>query len=554
MAIAPYVIKVYGLKAAGFERATRKPIESQRALLLELLARNKNTVFGRKYDFAHIRSVEDYQARVPLNDYETLRPYVERLTRGEGNILTAEKPILFGVTSGTTGKPKFIPVTEYSRKKKKEVMDIWSYYLLRDHPGVLNGKILAIVSPEKEGSTTCNIPFGAESGHGYKNMPEVVKNLYVLPYEVFEIKDYDAKYYCILRIALEKNISAIGALNPSTILLLCQRIEKVKDRVIEDIRRGTLNAELSLRYDIRKRVEEKLRPNPKRADELIRMSEERDGNLLPADLWPNLRVIACWKGGAVGVYLPHIRKYFGDKIAIRDFGYLSSEARASIPLCDEGCQGILAVTSNFYEFLPKDDMPRRDRTFLLAHQLEPGREYYVILTTHNGLYRYNIDDIVRVAGFFNGTPLIEFRQKGSLVCSVSGEKLYESQVNEAVNKAAESIGLNLQSFSACVEWLNTPRYAFLVEFESGDLPEESKKALLKAIEKELSRLNVEYVTKRRSQRLGHPVLKVVECGSFDSYRCKKVSEGSPDGQFKIPQLTNDINFHKNFKVVEEITP
>lgn len=432
-------------------------------------------------------------------------------------------------------------------------MDTWTYYLLRDHPKILNGKILAIVSPEKEGYTTSKIPFGAESGHAYKNMPGIIKNLYVLPYEVFEIKDYDAKYYCMLRIAMEQNVSAVAALNPSTIHLLCQRIEKIKDRVIDDIRYGTLNTELSLRYDIRKKIESRLRPNPARADELIRLSENRDGRLLPIDFWPNLDVIVCWKGGSVGVYISYFRKYFRDDISIRDFGYLSSEARVSIPMSDEGCCGVLSIASNFYEFVPRGEMKKKNRRFLLANQLEVGQEYYIILTTHGGLYRYNIDDIVKVTGSFNNTPIIEFKQKGSMVCSVTGEKVYESHINEAVNKAAEIIGANLQFFSAFIEWEIAPRYAFLIEIIN-DLTRKDKVGLLKNIEAELVRINVEYETKRRSQRLDHPVLKIVSRGTFEEYRARKVAEGSHDGQFKLPTLTSDTNFHKSFKIIEEIKP
>ncbi|MEA3305414.1 MAG: GH3 auxin-responsive promoter family protein [Candidatus Omnitrophota bacterium] len=551
MSITPYIIKAYSLKAAAFEKATKNPMESQRRFLFELLARNRNTLFGKEHGFARLRSIEDYQRHVPLNDYETLRPYIDRIMRGKPNVLTIDKTILLGVTSGTTGKPKHIPVTHFSRKKKKEVMDIWTYYILKDHPKVLNGKILAIVSPEKEGCTTTKIPFGAESGHAYKNMPEIVKNLYVLPYEVFEIKDYDAKYYCILRIAMEQNVSVVTSLNPSTILLLCQRIEKAKARIIDDIRHGTLNADLNLRYDIRKKIESRLKPNPARAEELARLSENRNGELLPVNFWPNMDIILCWKGGSVGIYISHFKKYFSSNISIRDFGYLSSEARVSIPMSDDGCNGVLAVTSNFYEFIPREEINEKNKRFLLSYQLETGREYYIILTTPGNLYRYNIDDIIKVVGFFNSTPIIEFKQKGSLVSSVTGEKIYELQINEAVNKAAESIGTSLQFFSAFVEWGIVPRYAFLMEFIS-DIPKEKKQELLENIERGLIRLNLEYETKRRSQRLEYPVLKVVPRGTFEEYRSRKIIEGSHDGQFKMPALTGNIDFHKNFEIEEEI--
>jgi hypothetical protein len=196
-------------------------------------------------------------------------------------------------------------------------------------------------------------------------------------------------------------------------------------------------------------------------------------------------------------------------------------------------------------------MGKPDKRLLLAHQLKNGEEYYVILTTPAGLYRYNIDDIVRVSGFFNNTPVIEFVQKGSMVSSVTGEKVYEMQIDAAVNKAAEMIGANLQFFSAFVEWGTVPRYAFAVEFMN-EMPREGKEALLKNIESELAKLNVEYYTKRRSQRLGNPVLKVVPAGAFEQYRSKKVTEGAHDGQVKIPKLMTNERFSENFKVVEEI--
>lgn len=551
MNMASLAVKTYGWKARMFEGAVEDPLNSQKKVLAEFLRRNKNTVYGRRYGFSDIRSIDDYQNRVPLNDYETLRPYVDCLMRGENNVLTADRTILFSVTSGTMGKPKYIPVTDYSRKKKKDIMDLWAYYALRDHPEILDGKILAIVSPEKEGATINGIPFGSESGHAYKNLPAVVRNLYVIPYEVFEIPDYEARYYCILRIAAEENISTIAALNPSTIVLLCQRIEKIKDGIIEDIRMGTLNAKLNVSRQTRKKIETRLRPNPKRADELSGLAGKRNGELLPMDMWPKLKLIECWKGGSVGVYISHLSKYFGDNAAIRDFGYLSSEARASVPMRDSGCGGTLAITGNFYEFVPRGEMNKKDKRFLLSHQLDKGREYYIILTTPGGLYRYNIDDIVRVSGFYKNTPVIEFVQKGSIVSSVTGEKIYEVQIDEAVNRAAGLIGANLQFFSACVEWRTIPRYAFIVEFMN-DLSLEGKVSLLKHIENQLIKLNIEYDAKRRSQRLGSPVLKVVPRGAFEEYRSRRVRQGSHDGQIKIPKLAIDARFQDNFKILEEV--
>jgi len=476
MNIVSYALKVLVPKARAFEEATKNPIKAQKKVLFEFLARNQKTEYGLKYNFSKIKSIDEYQEAVPLNDYETLSTYIEKMTKGQSDILTIDKPILFGATSGTTGRPKFIPVTKYSRVKKADVMDLWIYYISRDHPEIFDGKILAIVSPEIEGHTESGIPYGAESGHGYKNLPDIVKTLYALPYQVFEITDYNARYYAALRIGLEQNVTTLATMNPSTIILLCDKINKLKQDIIVDIEKGTLNKDLDIHDNIRKVIEKSLKPNPKRADELRAILKERK-ELLPKYFWPDLALIECWKGGTVGLYLREFPRYFGN-VPIRDFGYLSSEARSSIPISDEGAGGVLAVNANFYEFIPREDMGKPEKRTFLCDQLEKGEEYFIILTTPGGLYRYNIDDLIRVDGFFNKTPVIEFVQKGLGVTSVTGEKLYESQVVQAVNRAVEQHKLFVEFFTTSIQLGKIPRYVFLVEFTKNQILVQSGTAML----------------------------------------------------------------------------
>lgn len=550
MKLIYYVLKLLAPKAKAFENATKNPMTAQKKVLFEFLSRNKNTEYGLEHNFTGIKTIKDYQDSVPINNYQDMQPYIEKMAQGEINVLTRDKVVLFGVTSGTTGKPKFIPVTAYSRSKKIDVMNLWVYYISRDHPGVFRGKILAVVSPEVEGYTKSGIPHGAETGHGYRNMPGLVKSLYVLPYQVFEIKNYDARYYTILRIAMEENVTTLASLNPSTIALLCQRIEPLKKRIIEDIEKGTLDRDFDIPADIRKTIEKSLKPNPARARELKNILS-REGKLLPKDFWPNLELIECWKGGTVGLYLKEFPKCFGN-IPVRDFGYLSSEARGSIPISDETKGGILAINANFYEFIPREDAGKLNKRILTSEELKEGEEYFVIITTPGGLYRYNIDDVIRVTGFFNNTPMIEFVQKGLNMTSVTGEKLYESHIVEAMCRATDRAKCCVEFFTTSIQWGRIPRYIFLVEFTESP-PLDKKKDLLKCIEQELCQINVEYHTKRKSQRLACPVLKIVCRGDFKKYREKRVKEGAHDGQFKVPQLTPDLNFHKNFNIEEEIS-
>lgn len=544
------LIAMLSPKARVFEESTKDPMSAQKKVLFEYLSRNRNTEYGIAHGFSGIRSIEDYRNLVPLNDCESIRPYISRMTKGENNILTKDPVIFFGATSGTTAQPKYIPTTKFADKKKALLTDIWSYYIVKDHPDVLDGKILALISPQVEGYTESGISYGAESGHGYKDISPFVRHLYALPYRVFEIEDYDARYYTILRMSLDKNITTIATLNPNTISLLCQKIGSWQDRIIRDIHDGTLDPEFKIEKYIRIELEAGLHPNRKRARELEHVIVDK-GELLPKYFWPNMALIECWKAGMMKMYLKELEKYFG-QVPIRDMGCLSTEARSSIPMTDAGAGGVLAIETNFYEFIPKEDAGKKDKRTLTCDRLEKGKEYFLVVTTAAGLYRYNIDDLIRVDGFFNKTPIIEFVQKGIGASSLAGEKLYESQVNDALNSALGRMNLLVEFFCALAEQKEGPRYSFLVEF-SGILPSpDGKKRFLNILEEELRKHNREYDFTRSARLLGAPVLKVVRKGEFEKYRAMRIASGAHDGQFKAPELTRDTSFQNNFSIEEEI--
>nr|HPM43720.1 GH3 auxin-responsive promoter family protein [Candidatus Omnitrophota bacterium] len=129
MNLASIALKLYAPKAWAFEESTKNPRKAQETVLFNYLERNKNTQYGKKYLFSSIKTIDDYQRHVPLADCETMRGWVDRLARGEKNILTSDEPIFFGATSGTTSIPKLIPTTRFSEKINSELIDIWSYYI-----------------------------------------------------------------------------------------------------------------------------------------------------------------------------------------------------------------------------------------------------------------------------------------------------------------------------------------------------------------------------------------------------------------------------------------
>jgi hypothetical protein len=537
-----------------FRALCRTPVEAQERLLRQILEANAGTEFGRRHGFGAIGGFGEFQRRVPLSSYEDLEPYITAEMQGRPNQLTKEPPVLFTTTSGTTGSRKYIPMTREGKRAKSHLTWLWLCGLYRDHPGVAGGRILSVVSPEVEGHAPSGVPVGAESGHAYRTMPGPVRSIYTAPYGVFAIEDYEAKYYTLLRLAAGQNISCIATVNPSTIVLLADRLARHGESIIRDVRDGTLSADLPVPQELRSSLH--LRPDPERARHLEQAAARGGGELRPGLAWPELAAIGCWKGGTVGAYLAKFDTYFPQRPPIRDLGYYATELRGSVPLSDDGDAGTTAVGTNVLEFHPAaEDRAPEGSELLRLEQLEVGQRYFVYVTNASGLYRYEMNDIVEVAGHDHQTPLIRFIQKGKGVVSFTGEKLYEVQVIAAVDKALAALRGRYNFIAAVAELVDgtIPRLLFLIEFDE-PVTDQDGSALVDRLDAALGEENDEYLTKRRSLRYGAPVVRGVRPGEFDGYRRRMVESGQrADGQFKVLRLTSDTSFAAEFTGERDLT-
>jgi hypothetical protein len=517
----------------------------QQRKLLTLMQRNAQTEYGQRYGFSTVKTFDDYRRQVPVINYEDIKADMTRVTQGAKGVFTAEDPVMFAQTSGTTGDPKFVPVTPTCRgREHSDQMRTWLSHAQRAHPALFNGKVVSLVSPAVEGYTPCGLPYGSTSGHIYRNMPGIVRRVYSIPYEVFEIADYTAKYYAIMRIALEHDVRFLATANPSSVLKLCEKADEMSESFIRDIRDGTISADVQIEGEIRRVIEPPLRPNPARAKALEQMRSHRDGRLLAGDYWPHLALIGCWKGGTVGHYLAKYPGWFDPDgrrpVATRDWGYLSSEARGSIPLSDEGSQGVLTIGTNLFEFVEVDDLEsRRDDSsrwgFLTVGDLQVGKEYYIFVTTTGGLYRYDINDVIKVTGTYNATPQIVFLRKGRGMTNITGEKVSVNQVIAVIQSASKSTGVVPAHFKAEAD-TDAGRYIFRIEFASATNAD-SEKGFLEAIDSDLKALNIEYKSKRDSLRLNAPVLHVMREGWYDRQRREQASSGKRAFQAKTELLS-----------------
>ncbi len=543
------------VKAAAFvarrqwtrwEELTNRPQDTQDRLLLHIITRNRSTRFGGDHRFDAIHTLRDYRKQVDIGDYERLRPYMERAKNGEANTLTEEPIVMFTMTSGSTGEPKLIPVTETSRRNHRQLTRFWYYRALVDHPDLFSGKLLGVVSPAIEGRTAGGIPFGSASGLVYQSSPSWIQNANAAPREIAEVKDFEAKYYLTMRLALEHDITFLGTPNPSTILKLVESVNQNKYEIIKDICDGKITARCNLQPEMRAALAGRLRKNPARAKRLESLIKN-DGTLRPKEYWPRLQLMGCWKGGTVGVRLKEFARWFAKATPLRDLGYMASEAQMTLPISDEGSAGILAINENFYEFIPESEIGSPAPTTLTCAEIEKGASYYLVLTTPAGLYRYDINDIVRVAGFYNQTPLIEFVCKGRDVTNITGEKLHVNHVIQAMAQAQNAARMAVQHFRACAD-VEKSRYSFFVELDGVMPTQERLVQLLHELDASLRVLNVEYAQKRESRRLDAPVLCVMKSGWFQRKANAVLQPGTRDVQFKaqllssIPEEGSEIQF------------
>ena len=233
--------------------------------------------------------------------------------------------------------------------------------------------------------------------------------------------------------SIYRDLGTIIAANPSTILAMARLGDRVKEVLIRDLAEGTLDA----RWDIPAEIRRQLRSRSRRRHKLVARALDKiasqSGRLLPRDYWPNLQFLSNWMGGTMRAYLRGYPEYFGET-PVRTSA-IASEGRMTIPVDDGTPAGILDIRHHYFEFIPEEQAERAQPETVEATDLIEGRNYFILLTTAGGLYRYNISDLVRCVGYHGRAPLIEFLNKGAHYSSLTGEKLSEHQVIAAVEAA-----------------------------------------------------------------------------------------------------------------------
>jgi sterol desaturase/sphingolipid hydroxylase (fatty acid hydroxylase superfamily) len=514
-------------------RAAHDPMRIQRALLAGILRENNATTFGRQHRFDTIGSYDDFTRRIRVRDFEQLRPYIDAQLQTDEKALTEEAPVRYVRTSGTTSAPKNVPLTRSDLKALQQTQRRAVAFQYRACPEAFAGGIMAIVSPAYEGVLSNGKPYGSASGIVASNTPAAVRAKFVIPAVSLAIADSRVKYLLILRLALARpDTTYLGAANATTLLSLIKLYREHQTALIDDLRQGKFFLSDQLKPEVRAEIEPLLSARPQRALELAQLhASNREPRI--ADLLPELRLLVTWTCASAGITVGALRSELSPRTRIMELGYVSSEFRGTISLGRRSGSGFPTLDTHFFEFVERQQWERDEPEFLTLDRIRKGVDYYIIVTTRSGLYRYFINDLVRVRGFLYKTPLLQFVQKGKGVTNITGEKLYEAQVLTAVRTAMAELRCTPR-FVMMLADEEARNYRLYVEASPGPKPDAKRLAVL--VDAKLSESNIEYRAKRESERLGGLNAVWLAPDTIEAYKQSCVAHGQREGQFKIVAL------------------
>lgn len=544
-----------GIQMMRLRSASLAPRIASDMTLRKILSEAKDTEYGREHHFDEIlkaRGPEQlfraYRKNVPVNDYEALRPYIEKHKNGESDILIPGKPLMYATTSGTTNAPKWVPMSkEYLNNVYSKMTKLWLYNFIKQRRYTFSGAVVFMVSKYHEGNAPDGTIFGSASGFVQHNAPDFIRQMYASIPEIFEITNYAAKYYALMRITMQRNVTLFVMPNPSSVLEMQKTVDENLDEIINDIEKGTISENFEISSDLRKKLLAKIKPDPARAAEL-RQLKEKYGRILPKHYWPHIQMMSTWKCGNTKIYVDKFADWFPNHTFYQELGYFSTECRFGLVL-DNTINTVMFPHFHFYEFVEESELDSPDPHFYNIYELEHGKRYNAYVTTLSGLYRYNMNDLIEVGPKFENTPTVHMVQKVNGIVSLTGEKLHEKQFVDAVAKAEELTEMKTNFFVGFADVENS-RYEFYYEFKDQNITQEQAETFTHAVDKFLQDNNEEYHGKRKSFRLQDPATHRLVKHAFDKFKKRCIEEGMRDGQFKLNLLLQDEKRRAKFKELE----
>lgn len=542
-----YGVFLGNLVFKGFEHFTTEAVETQEATLKKIMEKNKDCELGRKYDFANINSIKEFQEKVPLSTFEDYAPLIDRILENDKEkIITSSKIIRYTASSGSVGKPKIQP---------KTVRDIWNMQCM----GFAATPACAANWFKKQGIYK-HLPkqmgplLISLNGHKLKNgkmsngagqvpftyLTPIIKYFSTTPLEILYPEDQDntnTSYFQCRFSLINRDVTYLGSMVITLLTTMFEYMEGNWELLCNDIEKGTIDPSIQCPQSLREQMMKKIKPDPKRAAELRKEFEKGFETETPIAkrIWPKL----CWGYGMISstlsVYVDKLKRYVGD-LPLHNMGYAASEGYMAMPVELNASDYVLLPRSLVYEFLPLD-APEGTRPLTLG-EVEVGKDYEIIVTNFSGLYRYRILDVVRITGKHNNSPKVEFLYRTNMGLNLANEKTTTQMLDWVAEKVEEKFGLDFKGFSFYSEAKSeTPHYVMLVECGS-DAPVKNRAEIEDFIDQAFRECNEKYDKYRSWGMIHMPKLYQLQDGTYDDYKKSILAQGRVLNQIKPVTVVN----------------
>ena len=473
------------------QKWANNPIETQKKVFQDLISEATSTQFGKDHDFVSINNHEDFLKRVPVRDYEALKPYVEKMVAGEEDILWKGKPIYFAKTSGTTSGSKYIPITKESMPSHVEAARnaILFYIHETGNSKFVDGKMIFL-----QGSPVLNeqngVQLGRLSGIVAHYVPKYLQKNRLPSWETNCIEDWERKVDAIVKETLPENMTIISGI-PSWVQMYFEKLQQKTGKKVGDIFKNF-----------------------------------------------NLFIF-----GGVN-YEPYRAKFenlIGRKVDSIEL-YPASEGFFAFQDKQNEKGMLLQLNSGiFYEFIKADEFFDENPKRISIKDVEVGINYVMIISTNAGLWAYNIGDTVEFTSTKPYRVIVSGRIKHFI--SAFGEHVIGKEVEQAMQEATLNSNVRISEFTVAPQISpkeGLPYHEWFIEFENEP---ENLSALAKKIDESLQKQNSYYFDLIKGGVLQPLKITKVKHGGFQEYM---KSIGKLGGQNKLPRLSNDRKIVEGF--------
>lgn len=471
----------------------QKPVETQQKIFKNLIENAQNTEFGKDHHFNQIKTFEDFQKRVPVRDYEDLKPYVDKVVKGESDILWKGKPLYFAKTSGTTSGAKFIPLTKESMPYHIEAARnaILHYINETGKADFVDGKMIFLqgspILTQKYG-----IKFGRLSGIVAHFVPKYLQKNRMPSWETNCIEDWETKVDAIVDETIKEDMSVISGI-PSWVQMYFERLQ------------------------------------------------QKSGGKKISEIFKNFNLF-IYGGVNYEPYRAKFEQMIGKKVDSIELFPASEGFFAYQDSQKEKGMLLLLNSGIFYEFIKADEFFNENPKVYTIGEVEVGVNYVLIISTNAGLWRYNIGDTVQFTSLAPYRVIVSGRIKHYI--SAFGEHVIANEVENAMKEAVNATNIVINEFTVAPQITpasGLPYHEWLIEFEKEP---ENMEAFAETIDNSMRKQNIYYDDLITGNVLRKVVITKVSKNGFQDYM---KSQGKLGGQNKIPRLSNNRDIADNLR-------